>query len=80
MIQSLICPKCIFTVAPTKFSLRIVPLLFVILSSNLAVLAKGKFMIVHPCRVEVNDSLCYLVKKGQGWTNIMKRPHAIARS
>ena len=50
----------------TKFSLRIVPFLFVILSSNLVVLAKGKFMIVHPCRVELNDSLCYLVKKGQG--------------
>ncbi len=52
-----------FTMVSTKFSLRIVPFLFAILSSTLSCFSDD-YMLVHPCRVEVNDSLCYLIKKG----------------
>lgn len=49
----------------TKFSLRIVPFFFAILSSTLSCFSYD-YMMIHPCRVEVNDSLCYLIKKGNG--------------
>lgn len=53
--------------APPKTFLRVVSLLFAVLSSVFSCFSKDyDYMLVHPCRVEVNDSLCYLVKKGQG--------------
>lgn len=51
--------------APPKTFLRVVPLLFAILSSTLSCFSYD-YMMIHPCRVEVNDSLCYLIKKGNG--------------
>lgn len=51
--------------APTKTFLRVVSLLFAVLSSVFSCFSKDyDYMLVHPCRVEVNDSLCYLIKKG----------------
>ena len=51
--------------APPKTFLRVVPLLFARLSSTLSCFSDD-YMMIHPCRVEVNDSLCYLIKKGNG--------------
>lgn len=51
--------------APTKTFLRVVPLLFAILSSTFSCFSYD-YMMIHPCRVEVNDSLCYLIKEGNG--------------